>query len=603
MKNALKRALAAMLMLAVVFGLFTLTTASAAQLSDLHPLSQEQLQDFAEQMEAEANRLETRKISLTEQARQMALSDFEYLVSTILRAAPTQNMIYERTGMAAEVFFASFHQKIYNNIPLVSYIAFDKPERWAQPRNDARYIAADYLFSLLDIMGGRLDGLGHMFTKWPSYVERRFFALAALHAGDNLDSHGERHFEIFNTPSVLWFYDIDPDDYDDDRVVWDMDPGNVTTRIIAPGSIAYISIASFSNDMDFDAEILFPFYEQIQNFEHLIIDIRGNSGGSPSYFDFNVVQKLIDWRISFSYVVFYMDTEITAPFINEPRSSFVGLQHTKAPAGAFVRENDLPYFNLEDLELLDYAVTWTVNFWWADDNIPFGGKVWLLVDGDSASASEMAAIISMGTGFATVVGENTAGITGVNNTYAALPNTGILFRIDIGYSVDQFGRSFERYGVTPQIRNFEGMDALETVLHLIEIGDFIMPERVFRPRGFDWEIFLIFVVFFVIVGGLIGLIVYKIKKRRKTATASPAVGYASAAPPYGTKPGGVPPYVAKPGGVPPYGAKPTTAPNSTYSTSGQRPSKPPAAGNICRKCGTSQPTGALFCGNCKNMMK
>jgi hypothetical protein len=79
----------------------------------------------------------------------------------------------------------------------------------------------------------------------------------------------------------------------------------------------------------------------------------------------------------------------------------------------------------------------------------------------------MLANIAIGTGFATVVGEPTAGVTGVMHTFAALPTTGILFRIDMSYTVDSRGISIEEHGVVPQIANAPGMDALETVLAII----------------------------------------------------------------------------------------------------------------------------------------
>jgi len=137
------------------------------------------------------------------------------------------------------------------------------------------------------------------------------------------------------------------------------------------------------------------------------------------------------------------------------------------PAREYVAANNLQQFNQDDLALLDYALVWEIEITPAENNTPFSGEIWLLVDGGSASASEMAAKISINTGFATVVGEPTAGVTFTTHTFAALPNTGIAFRIDLGYTIDQYGRSIEEFGVIPQILNAEDMDALETVLAII----------------------------------------------------------------------------------------------------------------------------------------
>jgi len=89
------------------------------------------------------------------------------------------------------------------------------------------------------------------------------------------------------------------------------------------------------------------------------------------------------------------------------------------------------------------------------------------VDGQSASASVLATGMSLSSGFATVVGENTTGVKGVPMIYTPLPNTGILWRTDVAHVVDASGRSLEIYGLAPDIHNFDGMDALETVLALI----------------------------------------------------------------------------------------------------------------------------------------
>jgi len=61
---------------------------------------------------------------------------------------------------------------------------------------------------------------------------------------------------------------------------------------------------------------------------------------------------------------------------------------------------------------------------------------------------------------------------GSSHIYIALPNTGIIWRIDIGYRTDAMGCSLEVYGIAPQVQNFEGMDALETVLELIAQGNY-----------------------------------------------------------------------------------------------------------------------------------
>ena len=510
MKNIFKKAFSLILALALVSGALTSAAASGADFRDLHPMDEEHLSEIAAQAEELADLfsrvfdVEIRMVTLTEEAMAIALSDFEYLANKILQTAPTLNILYRRLGVNAELFFAVYHQIIYNNIPLPSIIALDMGERWADIPDEARYIAADYLYILLTMMSWELQGLGHMGVQPLVLIEQVFFGQAyRLQAGadtvvldpDDIDRildlgfaeqdierairaamrFAELHVEIFNTPSVLWFYGIDPDEFDFDvdisEVMGFRDEDNITTDILEPGSIAYIRIASFMNNIALDSETLFPFYEQIRDYDHLIIDIRGNSGGWSTSFPLNVLSKLIDEEISFKYAEFFIDSELTADFFEMPMGLAGGMLYGIFPARQFVRDQDMPYFNPDDLDMLDYAIVWEVRLIPREDNIPFGGKIWLLVDGGSASASEMAAQISISTGFATVVGQPTAGISGVIYTYAALPQTGMLFRIDLGYTVDQYGRSFEEFGVIPHVLNAGGLDALETVLLMIALSE------------------------------------------------------------------------------------------------------------------------------------
>jgi len=125
-------------------------------------------------------------------------------------------------------------------------------------------------------------------------------------------------------------------------------------------------------------------------------------------------------------------------------------------------------FNTDDLELLDYVVVtpWIIEP--VEVDFSFNGKIWILVDNMTASAAEFAVLFAMDTGFATVVGTNTMGVMPSATAMAVLPHTGIVFRFDVGYFTDAYGRSLEEFGITPDYVNRPGMDALQTVLAMIE---------------------------------------------------------------------------------------------------------------------------------------
>ena len=440
---------------------------------------------------------EVREVVLTPEAMEIVLADFDYLVEKILDVAPTQNIIERRLGIVAAEYFAVWRGVIMQNFPVPSLLSIDAPELWSEAREDARSLAADYLATVLQVLSIELGSLGH-FSVQPAFLVEQVFLAAAqtihygiefsqeeidefLYAGIALELIEELvdaalrfqqlHYDIFSTPSVLWFYDIDPSEFD---LTIDLseflgfeDPNNITTHIIEEGRIAYLRIASFLGNMVFDSAALFPFYEEIQDFEHLIIDIRGNGGGWTAYFPSLVFGMLMNEGAEFFDYEFFIASEKTEGFFVNPSSMVGGILYDIVPAAEFVAQRGFTQFNQDDLALLDYVIIRYSEVAPSEYGMPFDGTVWLLVDGGSASASENAANLSIATGFATVVGEPTAGVTGVLYTFAALPNTGILFRIDLGYTVDQYGRSIEEFGVIPQVPNAPGMDALNTVLALI----------------------------------------------------------------------------------------------------------------------------------------
>jgi len=448
----------------------------------------------------------TRDVVLTEEARELALEDFDYFVEKYLAVAPTQNIIGRRFGISAEEYFAIYRDFIVVGLPMPSLLSFIDAELWLEPRDngDARALAADFLTTLFITISSELGVLGHLsfqpreFT-W-QFMQAGAYIMSLLDDAEELTDEAmeellgelavmgltleeaetmadavirfwQQHVEIYNKPSVLWFYDVDPAEFVlDETAITSMgeyDEYNIYTSILDEDNIAYLRIASFMGNMEFDNETLLPFFDEIQNFEHLIIDIRGNGGGFAGYFPLLIVEQLISEPLNFTDYEFFISSERTAEYYVNPHGMTGGILQEVLPIADFMAERDLPYFNQDDLSLLDYVIIRNVFMYPSENSVGFNGEIWLLVDEYSASASELAAILSIATGFATVVGEPTAGVTGVLYTFAALPNTGLLIRIDLGYTIDNYGLSIEEFGVIPQILNVPGLDALQTVLSII----------------------------------------------------------------------------------------------------------------------------------------
>ena len=428
-------------------------------------------------------------IHLTEEAREIVLEDFDYLTEVMLENAPQQGIFDRRFNISLEELLMGLRQSIEEMEPIESlhFLLMGEEMPSGQMPTGARYIAADYLSSLLLWFQFEVGSLGHFGPQMLEVYEEMLEANSAmLYQSEIVDGRvvldGEKGgdvrslqnlVDVLSSEATLWFFDVDLDDLDLYRSMDDIgfrEEGNVGTDILASDLVAYIQINSFMNNGAFDSEVLFPFYEEIQGFEHLIIDLRGNGGGWAVYFGYYIAAMLIDEPIEASFTEFLTAGDRARQVAEYSLMSSVRGVATQdlLLAYDFVNDNHFPYFNQADLELLHYAIEWNLVIEPREGNIPFSGKIWILVDGGSASASELAAMIAMDSGFATVVGEPTAGVTAAMAMFVSLPNTGVLFRIDTGYLIDDLGRSLEEFGVTPDIVIDPGSDALEVVLDLIK---------------------------------------------------------------------------------------------------------------------------------------
>jgi len=415
-------------------------------------------------------------IRITEEMRDMMLEDFDYLIEMMLENASTLGVFERRFGLPLEDALADIREKIYNIEPVDS---FDSA--------DAHDIAARHLYRLFEWFWMRLEGLGHFGPIVPElYLEMLEISMAGYHQSEIIDGriifNGEdvgdaksqqQFLDMLTLEATLRFYGVDLADLDLYRdptnIGWHV-ANNVTTEIIEEDRIAYVHINSFQNSAAFDSEVLFPFFEEVQDFEHLIIDLRGNGGGWAIYFEYYIMAMLIDAPIEARFYEFFTSGAAArqeAEF-SLPLSIKLATADEILLARDFINEQTLPYFNESDLDILTYVIPWYIEIEPRENNTPFAGDIWLLVDGGSGSGSELAAMKSIYSGFATVVGTPTARVTPAMTILVPLPNTGILFRIDTGYLIDDLGRSLEEFGVTPDIIIEPRSNALNVVLDLIE---------------------------------------------------------------------------------------------------------------------------------------
>ena len=422
---------------------------------------------------------------LTEEARDIVLSDFDYMVELILENSPWDGVLYRRLGLVFEDHVAHNRNNIENMYPIVVTVMDEDLLREAFPirdEDDPRSIAANYLFALLAFeFAPPMMGIGHLMPRDLSLYIPLLTGFLRAYNQEGANSENApilHHFvEAFTHPSVIWFYGEHEVNLDAEYYVFPEIPDNIETEVIVPGEVAYLRINSFISNPYYDDRTILPFLQEVQDFDHLIIDIRGNAGGLMSYFNEYVLRRIISEPIEVGSYEFFSSGDMASKWMNayahtaQQVGSLANWQELiysgVMPATDFIQERGMEHFNEDDLARLDYVFVSRYAIIPSEDNVGFDGKVWLLIDGGSQSASSMVAKTALYTGFATVVGENTSGVMASVHSYSVLPGTGILWRIDIGYVTDADGRSFEVYGVSPQIRNRPRLNALDTVLEII----------------------------------------------------------------------------------------------------------------------------------------
>ena len=220
---------------------------------------------------------------------------------------------------------------------------------------------------------------------------------------------------------------------------------NVTTKILEKDRIAYINIKSFRDEfVDINYDKLYSFYKQIQEYPHLIIDITNNGGGSDKYWIKNIVYPNLKQTLSFTNFSLIKLTDSNKDFI----SVFLNDKNMLLPI------KDLEMIDIEKnvLSESNYFFKNTVTLEKKSEPI-FKGRIWVMIGERVYSSSDLFAKFCKDTGFATLVGETTKGNGAgeIDPIIFSLPNSKLIVRYDMTYSLNSDGTNNQTYGTTPDI--------------------------------------------------------------------------------------------------------------------------------------------------------
>ena len=271
-------------------------------------------------------------------------------------------------------------------------------------------------------------------------------------------------------------------------------PPVVRSEIIEEGRIAYLNIRFGVPTISPFRNELISFYEQIQGYDHLIIDIRENSGGILDFARMLVMYPLWydrdnmpDMPLFSLHVGSERGYELAQLHFTERghTSQFVPQSDNLLTIEQLLETYSLPYLNQDDLQNLSHGMRFNTSLANIDqtsltrenlhnlEHVPFSGQIWLLTGEINASSAAMFARQAKEMGFATLVGQPVSGTyTSTWLSFFALPNSGIVLQWDIDYLVDEHGRALNEFPTRPHFYNRPGMGALETTLALIAEGNY-----------------------------------------------------------------------------------------------------------------------------------
>jgi hypothetical protein len=205
-------------------------------------------------------------------------------------------------------------------------------------------------------------------------------------------------------------------------------------------SIGYLYVNSFVTPA---IESYFPgvltFYNEIKDYDHLIVDIRGNTGGYFSAWIDGIVGPLIDETLLHEFYLGYKMTRYMKVFHER-------YMDVKVPKRDF--DYLPPEVNSENFQLFK---AWG-NYGPDENNVNFTGEIILLTDNVVYSAAEGFANFCKQTSFASIYGTTTGG-DGLLlwPLYCVLPNSKIVINMASTLGLDINGEANEEVRTQPDV--------------------------------------------------------------------------------------------------------------------------------------------------------
>lgn len=229
-------------------------------------------------------------------------------------------------------------------------------------------------------------------------------------------------------------------------------PGTITMEKAVEGQLAYVRIPQFTEaHIAEDAAVIRSFLESLQDYPHLVFDLRGNNEGVNMYWIKNIVSPLISLDHMLTGRIALRDQSFQA-FMDDSLKN----KNNYIKFGDFFPINELPSElsvptvikeSFEGYRRFDLTVI-------PDSPIAYEGTIYILQDKDTYGAADTLAQFAKSTGFATVIGTTSRGFgmtAELEPALLSLPNSGLVLRMPFTVGLDYNGAITTQLGTTPDI--------------------------------------------------------------------------------------------------------------------------------------------------------
>lgn len=219
-----------------------------------------------------------------------------------------------------------------------------------------------------------------------------------------------------------------------------------TIKDLVENEVGYIHIPqmySANGDINKDMETIKAYLEKIKDYKALVIDIRGNPGGTDEYWR-SLVAVISDKTYNCKgYVLFRTDSNVISEYIKGKNAKLNDI-------------NDLPETTFKnspkEVSQMFTSFEYNEDVVKGESKAPFEGKIYLLVDNRVFSAAESFSIFCKEQKFATIIGSKTKGDGYVYDPVLfKLNNSGLIVRMSSAMYLTEDGICNEEEKTTPDI--------------------------------------------------------------------------------------------------------------------------------------------------------